>query len=358
MLKKTLLISYNFPPVVGGIETYSFDLINYFKNKKNVSFIIPKLKKPVNRNLRAMSMILFSIITFAKIIFKKYDLIHITNFNLWIICFLYSIFYKKTKFVISLWGLELVYKNKKGVLPFIHKLTVPIKVISKQKNFTFLTSSNSSTNLALDCGINKEKLFKIPLGVSKETIHQIKNDVKFKKYFLFSGRVTERKGLSWFAENVLPYFPEYKLFITGSIVENDELLKTLKTHNTEWLGRVSRSELIKLRQESSAVVIPNILQPNQNDFEAYGYVTIESVASGGLVVASNYQGLADSLKKGQLGFLAEASDLKSWVSVLNDVINLEKKEKIKIITERTSYVKNNLTLDKVFKETEKLYESL
>ena len=122
----------------------------------------------------------------------------------------WPIFYKKTKFVISLWGLELVYKNKKGVLPFIHKLIVPIKVISKQKNFTFLTSSNSSTNLALNYGINKEKLFKIPLGVSKETIHQIKNDVKFKKYFLFSGRVTERKGLSWFAENVLPYFPEYK----------------------------------------------------------------------------------------------------------------------------------------------------
>ena len=29
-----------------------------------------------------------------------------------------------------------------------------------------------------------------------------------------------------------------------------------------------------------------------------------------------------------------------------------------MITERTSYIKNNLTLDKVFKETEKLYESL
>ncbi len=358
MAKKTLLISYNYPPVVGGIETYSFDLINYFKNKKNVSFIIPKLKKPVNRNLRAISMVLFAITTFAKIIFKKYDLIHITNFNLWIICFLYSIFYKNTKFVISLWGLELVYKNRKGILPFIHKLTVPINIISKQKNFIFLTSSNSSINLALDCGIKKEQIFKIPLGVSQGNIHQIKNSIKFKKYFLFSGRITERKGLSWFAKNVLPYFPEYKLIITGSIVENDELLKALKTHNTEWLGRVSRSELIRLRQESSAVVIPNILQPNQNDFEAYGYVTIESVANGGLVVASNYQGLADSLQKGKLGFLAEASDLKSWVSVLNDVISIEKKEKIKIITGRTSYIKNNLTLDKVFKETEKLYESL
>ena len=135
--------------------------------------------------------------------------------------------------------------------------------------------------------------------------------------------------MSWFAENVLPYFPEYKLFITGSIVENDELLKTLKTHNTEWLGRVSRSELIKLPTGVIRCCNSKYTAANQNDFEAYGYVTIESVASGGLVVASNYQGLADSLKKGQLGFLAEASDLKSWVSVLNDVINLEKKEKFK-----------------------------
>ena len=73
------------------------------------------------------------------------------------------------------------------------------------------------------------------------------------------------------------------------------------------------------------------------------------MASGGLVVASNYQGLADSLKKGQLGFLAEASDLKSWVSVLNDVINLEKR-KIQMITERTSYIKNNLPLTKYLKK--------
>lgn len=358
MVKKTLLISYNYPPVVGGIETYSFDLINYFKDKNNISFIIPKKKKPVNRNLRAISMIVFSIATIAKIIFKKYDLIHITNFNLWIVCYFYSLFYKKTKFVISLWGLELVFKNKKGLLPVIHKLIVPIAFISKQKNFNFLTSSNSSIDLALNCGIKKQKLFKVPLGVSQESVHQINSDINFEKYFLFSGRITQRKGLSWFAENILPNFPEYKLLITGSIVEKDELLKTLRVKNTEWLGRVSRSELVKLRQKSCAIVIPNILQPNQNDFEAYGYVTIESVANGGLVIASDYQGLSDSLQKGALGFLAKASDINSWVRTLNKVININKKDKIKIISQRSLYVKNNLTLNTVFKETEEFYKSL
>ena len=139
----------------------------------------------MNRNFKSHEYDFVFDYNFAKIIFKKYDLIHITNFNLWIICFFYSIFYKKTKFVISLWGLELVYKNKKGVLPFIHKLIVPIKVISKQKNFTFLTSSNSSTNLALNYGINKEKLFKIPLGVSRKRFIKLKMMLNLKNIFYF-----------------------------------------------------------------------------------------------------------------------------------------------------------------------------
>lgn len=356
MNKKILIISYNFPPIVGGIETYAKYLINYFE-KENIKCIYPEKKMPINAYLRAFSMVKFSIKVLLKIIFKKYDIIHLTNFNLWIIAFTYSLIHKKTKFIINLWGLELVYKNKKGFLPFLHKIFVPIGLIQKQKRFIFLTSSTASNKLASQSGINQKRIRTIPLGVPKEDIMPLTKKVIFKKYFLFSGRVTERKGLSWFAENILPEFPEYKLIITGSMIEKNELKKTLDIKNTEWLGRVSKKDLIKLRQESTAVIIPNIFQENNSDFEAYGFVTIESVANSSLVVASNYQGLADSLVKGKLGFLAEPSDSSSWLETLNKVIKIEKNEKIKIINKRLTYIKNNLLWDDIFKETNNLYNS-
>ena len=77
-----IIISYNYPPVVGGIETYAFELISFFK--KNYSneydFIFNETQKPVTGIFRAMSFMIFIIKTIFKISKKKYKTIHLTNF--------------------------------------------------------------------------------------------------------------------------------------------------------------------------------------------------------------------------------------------------------------------------------------
>ena len=45
-MKKSIIISYNYPPVVGGIETYAFELISFLKRiiQTNMTLFLMKLK--------------------------------------------------------------------------------------------------------------------------------------------------------------------------------------------------------------------------------------------------------------------------------------------------------------------------
>ena len=105
------------------------------------------------------------------------------------------------------------------------------------------------------------------------------------------------------------------------------------------MGVVSEKDLIKLRHGSLAEVIPNTKDKENPDFEAFCFVTIESVASKAIVLASNYQGLADSLLNGMLGFLAEPSDKDSWVQKLEEVLAIEEEERNRIIEDRLEILK-------------------
>ena len=357
-MKKSLIISYNYPPVIGGIETYAFELIKYFdKNLKDFyDFIYNDRPKPLSGILRGLSFLIFISATLLRILFKKYDVIHITNFNLWFVGFIYSLIHRKTKIVINLWGLELVYKGKKGILPIIYNFLVPTKLISKLSSFEFMVSSKASKDLAVEKGFDTRRLHYVPLGTRIfKSESQLDTD---DKYVFFAGRITPRKGLNWFVHNVLNEFPDLKLKFVGPIIDKKEYKSIIKSNQVEYLGVVSEQQLINLRQSSLAVVIPNTKDKENPDFEAFCFVTIESVACKAIVIASNYQGLADSLLDGQLGFLAEPSDKSSWTQTLKEVLSLKDEERNRIIEDRLRILKQKFMWQKIFEDTYLLHRKL
>ena len=103
---------------MGGIETYSYNLMNFFTDFDDVETIFPTKKKSEKIALRALSMIIFSISTLLKIFRKKYDVIHITNFNMWIIGYIYTFFNKNVKLG------QNGHKSKKSALFFFNYLTI------------------------------------------------------------------------------------------------------------------------------------------------------------------------------------------------------------------------------------------
>lgn len=355
---KTLIISFNYPPTIGGIETYAKELHNYFKNLNGVNFLFPSNKKSSNPILRGLSLIYFIFVSLLKSRSVNYKLVHLTSFNLWFFAYLYSYFNKKCIFLINIWGLEFVYKNKEGLLPKIYnKIFLNNKILNSSK-FYYLVSSEASKNLLLENGFDEKHIKFIKLGVPKSSI---KSSINLEKpdenYFLFVGRIVKRKGLSWFVKNVLPNFPNHRLKVVGPIADKQEFQDS-KHRQVDYLGVVTDSELKTLRENSTVCIVPNIFLENDDDFEAFCFVTIESVASGSIVVASNYQGIPEALLNGKLGSLPNPSNVAEWNTSMHEVINLNLNERQNIIEQRSFLLENELSWDKLFKETENLYLEL
>ena len=138
--------------------------------------------------------------------------------------------------------------------------------------------------------------------------------------------------------------------------QDREFDKIISSNQVEYMGVVSEEELVSLRYNSSVVIIPNTKDIKNPDFEAFCFVTIESVASRSIVLASNYQGLTDSLLNGKLGFLAEPSDKKSWILQLEGILKIKNNEKQMIIEERLNLLEKTFIWEKIFAETYNLHD--
>jgi len=356
-VQKYLIVSFNYPPTIGGIETYAKELNSYFNDDKEVVFIHPKIKMSANPFIRGLSLIFFILKTLIKLLFKKYELVHLTSFNLWILGYFYSKFNKKSKIFINIWGLEFVYKNKPGVFPRIYKKIFLNQKLLNSKNFYYVVSSEASRKLMLENDFLKNKIKFIKLGVSDVQLHSSIPKTQTENYFLFVGRIIERKGLSWFAQKILPHFPDFKLKVVGPIGDIKEFERS-KVDQVEYLGTVSDLDLLELRKNATICIVPNIYLPNDDDFEAFCFVTIESVASGSIVVASNYQGIPEALLGGQLGYLAEPSDIDSWIKQIKYNVSLSDTQRLKVINERMQKLKEEMSWSVLFKQTKDTYKEI
>ncbi len=356
MLKKTLILSFNFPPTIGGIETYSKELFYYYEKHNNVKFYTPTKKISNKPFVRGIELFYFIMKSFFKFRNNKFHLIQVTSFNLWLFCYFYSLFNKETKFLINIWGLEFAYENKKGLLPKIYRTIFINKKILRKESFHYLVSSEASKDLLMKSDLKEENINLIKLGVyKKDIVDSVKNLDLDNKYFLFVGRLIKRKGLSWFIKNILPKFPNYKLKVVGPLGEKEESL-ALSSNNVEYLGVVDNNELKKLRQEATVCVVPNIFLEKDDDFEAFCFVTIESVASGSIVVASDYQGISEALLHGKIGNLANPSDIDSWIVNIKEITSLKNIDRNRLINERIKILKKELTWEKLFEQTNNLHK--
>ncbi len=354
---KNLILTYNFPPTIGGIETYSKFLINYLKEDEDYDFIYPKNEKSNNVFLRALGIILFNLKTLSKIFLRNYKLIQITSLNLWPVVLIYLLFHKDCKVLINIWGLELVYENKKGLLPKIYKLIYPLERILKNKNINFLISSSASRDLLLKKEIDDSRILYLPLGVEVSDKKIIKN-VNNEKYFLFVGRNVPRKGMSWFSNEILNNYKNFKMYAVGPIIDKEELNRASRNPNFKHLGTVSDEKLSELRRNAFCTVVPNIFLPNEDDFEAFCFATIEAVADKSIVIASDYQGISDALKNGLLGYLSKPSDIDSWKETIDKLLIMSSKDKEKIIEDRFKILKNELSWNIIIENTKNIHRNL
>lgn len=196
------------------------------------------------------------------------------------------------------------------VMPFLYR------------NAPFVTVSESSKQELIKTNIAKVNQIQIvnpgievPKVSYKKTAHPT---------VIYFGRLKPYKNIDIairaFAK-ILPKFPKAELYIAGEGDSMDTLVKTAKKlhieKNVTFFGKVSEERKWKLLAQSWVAV-----QPSQ--VEGWGITVIEANAVGTPVIASNVNGLRDSIVNGKTGILVSLRNVAETANAMTKVLEDKK----------------------------------
>lgn len=344
-----LFVSHKFPPLTGGMEKQSFELINGMKSITAVHTIVyegneSRIKFFMTLNRRILNIV------------KEHPTITIIHFNDGLIAAV-SLFHRK-------------YRHLKRTLTF-HGLDVVFPAVIYQRfifplfnRFDLMIAVSSATAKACETrGLDKKKIVVVNNGVDTGTVCKIGRDEvdrllfqnyhtksKNKRILVAIGRPVKRKGFSWFIKNVMPRLNrDFILLIIGPVSKAkrfqgfdvllpkslrrtmelflgspsdeylvEQLVKGDHSGNVTRLGKLPSGDIQAILSVADAFVMPNI--EVTGDMEGFGLVCLEACMCGTTVFAASNGGITDAIIHGKNGILIPSGDAGSWVKSLNQLI--------------------------------------
>ena len=350
--KTALLITRNFPPLVGGMEKLNQRMFEGLAQNFNAVLIAPKgAKKFAPQNTivyesPSLSLPIFFLYAFFASIYLAIKLkpsVVLAGSGLTAPFAYIASRFAMGRSVVYVHGLDLIAQSaiyQRIWLPFIRRCNAVI------------ANSSNTKQLALEKGVKQQRLSIVFPGTDIPELNP-ENAKRFREKYelgqcpvlLSVGRITERKGLLPFIQNAFPVirekYPNVKLVIIGSepvhaLKQNkqnitDEIKSYLQKNNlTEavvFLGRCDDETLIAAYQAANAHVFPVLA--SSSDVEGFGMVAIEAAANGLATVAFNSGGIADAVVSGASGDIVSTGDYSALVEMICLYLDLDKTVTIK-----------------------------
>jgi phosphatidylinositol alpha-1,6-mannosyltransferase len=352
---KVLFVTRKWPPAVGGMETYSYELCKAMKDKVDLQlFKLPGKEDGAPPSVVALA--LFFIHVLFHVIFngRHYDIIHIGDFVLAPIGVVAKLFSKKSKVLIMIHGLDILYGNRTGLAPSIYRVYQKLMVKMGSADH-FIANSENTGRLCNEAELNPVTVIPLGVNVSLPAVENNQHD----NTILFLGRLVKRKGALWFATNVMPLLGEqYRLKVVGKVWDVSEQAGLINCKNVDLIGYVSNEDLFQLKQSCMLAVMPNQLSENNTDVEGFGLVAAELSVQGVPIIASNIEGLTSAVIPGKTGFLVESDNVAQWQQEIENVAKWDTEQRSSFcITFRNETIQY-FSWQRVADDTVRLYESL
>jgi glycosyltransferase involved in cell wall biosynthesis len=311
-----LFITRNYPPQIGGLETYSYNLIRCFEEHHAVSKIV--LGKSKEHLLWFLPYAFLK--AFQKIIQLRIQRVHLCDGMLSPIGVLLRSLLP-IKVSVTIHGLDITYRNL-----FFQSIIPPCVALLDK----IICVSRHTQKECVDRGIPAEKIWVIPNGINPsdfqvresrevcraESTKRLGIPLEGKKILLTVGRLVPRKGVAWFVKEVVPRLDDsYLYLIIGDGPDFARVSALVGELNLEGrvflLGRVSREMRNRLLHASDLFIMPNV--EVVGDVEGFGIAGIEAGCCGLPVIGSDLQGLKDAVLEGKTGFLVEPGNTEGFV---------------------------------------------
>jgi len=181
-------------------------------------------------------------------------------------------------------------------------ITYPLEVDLIKRANVITVVANSVAQELKEYPTQNKKIIVMGNGIDN-TIFKPVEKKNEKKYILFTGRLSYRKGLFDLIEcgkYICEKYPDISFIITGSGILSDTLQERINelglAKQFKFLGFVTREELIKLYQNATLYVLPS-------HYEGLPTVLLEAMSCGLPVIATAVSGNLDVITHGKNGIL-------------------------------------------------------
>ncbi|MDB2438423.1 glycosyltransferase family 4 protein [Hellea sp.] len=335
-------ITRKWAPAVGGMETYCLQLTEHIKD--DVDLDIHAL--PGNADGTAPGM--FKIAGFGlKMMFKllalpKTDVAHISDMASWPLGLMAKLRHPKTRIILSAHGSDLSFEQRSGILPKIYKAYMRLGALCLPRA-VILANSQWIADLATRKGFEDVRLVPLATDMPVRT-----PSPAVSRHLFYAGRIIRSKGVSFIINEVLPLLPDdITLRVAGTVWEAEEG-KALAHPRVKFLGQLDAEALAQEYGDALCVVVPSLAP------EGFGLVAIEGALSGGVVLASNHTGLAETCDKG-LGVLVVTGESAAWAEAIISTANWSASERRDFITQAQSQAQKRYSWPRVANDTLEAY---
>lgn len=350
--KKVLYITRKYPPQIGGMEVFCYNLYNGLKKREKLDINLISLE----RKQKHLIWFFPYVCLYVLLNVRKYDVLFIGDGLLCFLGVISKFISPTTKRIINVFGLDITFKNRiyqYYLQLFYHKCSDIYISISKETE-TVLRVKHNINSVVITPGISIHSKNK---SITKEQLWK-KYNISVNDFVIITvGRLVKRKGVNWFVNEVLPAFAlkEVKYLIIGDGEDfyqiQNSIEKTDLRDNALMLGKISQEELDAFYEYSDLFVMPNIKV--DGDMEGFGIVAVESSALGTLVLAANIEGIKDAIIDNVNGLLVESADKEAFIQCIKDImLNKDKYEEKTLAFSR--YTREHYSWEYICKQYEKL----
>jgi phosphatidylinositol alpha-1,6-mannosyltransferase len=314
--KRILLITRNLPPLVGGMERmmhqFTLGLLQYTE----LTVIGPRgckqhLPEEVTVHETSPRLGLFLLLSTWVAIRacrkKRFDVViggsGLIGPTLRTVSWLFQ-----CKTVVYLHGLDLVVDNPIYQLFFVPSLRGIDSVAVNSKNTRDIAMEKGIAELRMAV-VNPGTSLPAPIDTASRLEFRGRHAIGSRRYLVFTGRMTQRKGLSGFLQHILPLIlqnePDVGLVVVGEdphdslnqLGEQAEIQQKVAALGLQdtvaFLGKLSDRDLEICYAEAAVQIFP--LTEVRGDVEGFGMVAIEAAACGTPTVAFELGGVADAI---------------------------------------------------------------
>ena len=333
-----LIVTRNFPPEIGGIQTLMGGLAKSLLSHGPVKVFAYESKNSENFDKKSLMSIerIKGIKLFKK--YRKANVVNnfISNNNIRAIIadhwksleLLKSENIKKTKTFCLLHSKEINHEISSN----LNKRLIQ----STNKADFIIANSNFTKNLATKVGIDKSKINVIFPGIfePKEILNKTKTEASkfFKESFpkiITVARLDKRKShdkILMTIKNLKQKFPKIKYISIGSGNEEKNLLKLVKElkleKETTFLNNITQDLKNALVSESNLFLMPSRIE--KKSVEGFGISFVEAASYGVASIGGKDGGASDAIKHDITGLICDGNDLSSIYDSVNTFFQNDK----------------------------------